>query len=451
MKIKRLLSALAIIVLMVLSSCGQGQGSRTGSSNYGQNSRSKGTNRSTARQSSNLIIIDNSTSGGHTVKVGALGITSEKRVYGQRDTINLYDFADHFALAYNLISKGKVSFSLNVDNVLDTVFVLTPVVETGAKHSATLVSGKAAKLSSQANAIEKSDVRRWLYNNECKLNDEEILQMVSLMNTMNYKENAYWVEGSDIPVIKSFSGQKYSISTNLKADNYYLFATDNNKEVEEFVAEVISQEFPNAKSSTGSMDCFRPKDKGGYLVMFLIGIYKDWSKEIIPVGVVGIDAAAPFVYADSNRLSTLPSKEGDNEQVFSFSNPLCKIIVKDKNSMESLRGTLGVSTGQFRGDDANFVFTFSGDVESVSIKREIHRSYKRYFMSPETKTIKLSDKKSPFHYTYTLDLGIGDNYIPIKVTDKRGNVSEFTYNIETVPVEKEGQDINIDNNISIYN
>ncbi len=451
MRTKRLQSALAILLSIAVSSCGQGQGSGTGSSYYGQSSRSKTVNRSTARQNSNLIIIDNSASVGHTVKIGAFGRSNEKRIYRQRDTLNLYDFVDHYELAYNLISKGKVSFSLNVDNGLDTVFVLTPVTETGAKHSATLVSGKAAKLSSQANAIDKSDVRRWLYNNGCKLNDDEILQMVSMMNAMNYKENAYWVEGSSIPVIKSFSGQKYSISTNLKADHYYLFATDNNKEVEEFVAEVISQEFPNAKSSTNSMDCFRPKDKGGYLVMFLIGIYKDWSKEIIPVGVVGVDAAAPFVYADSNRPFILPSKEDDNKMEYAFSNPQCKIIVKDKNSTESLGGTLGVSTGQFRGDDANFIFTFSGDIESVSIKREIHRSYQRYFMSPETKTIKLSDKKSPFHYTYTLDLGIGDNYIPIKVTDKRGNVTEFTYNIKMVPVEKEGQDINIDNNISIYN
>jgi len=53
----------------------------------------------------------------------------------------------------------------------------------------------------------------------------------------------------------------------------------------------------------------------------------------------------------------------------------------------------------------------------------------RYSYKPETKTIRLSDKESPYRFRYILDLFIGDNYIPITVTDKFGNSTNYTYKI----------------------
>ena len=129
-------------------------------------------------------------------------------------------------------------------------------------------------------------------------------------------------------------------------------------------------------------------------------------------------------------------------------------IIKELNSRillpsdsQDISGWVHISTGQFRGDNAQFTISFGGDVESMTIKREIHRSYS--WLSPGTKTIQLSGQTSPIHVTYALDLGIGDNYIPITVKDKRGNVTEYSYHIEMVQVEKTNPEINIDNNIDI--
>ena len=110
-----------------------------------------------------------------------------------------------------------------------------------------------------------------------------------------------------------------------------------------------------------------------------------------------------------------------------------------------------IATNMFRGNTANFQLGFSGDVQSISIKREIHRSYMRYSLKPETKLITLENKKTPYHFTYELDLGIGDNYIPIKVVDKIGNVAEYSYKISMVQVENNNPQINVDNNIDIWN
>ena len=88
-----------------------------------------------------------------------------------------------------------------------------------------------------------------------------------------------------------------------------------------------------------------------------------------------------------------------------------------------------ISNGQFRGNDALFEVEFDPGIESISIKREIYHDYMRYSYKPETKTIRLSDKESPYRFRYILDLFIGDNYIPITVTDKFGNSTNYTYKI----------------------
>ena len=70
-------------------------------------------------------------------------------------------------------------------------------------------------------------------------------------------------------------------------------------------------------------------------------------------------------------------------------------------------------------------------------------------MRPETKTIKLVDLESPYHFTYALDLGLGDNFIPITVRDLRGNDTTFNYKI-TMVKGSEDPLIDIDNNITIW-
>ena len=124
-------------------------------------------------------------------------------------------------------------------------------------------------------------------------------------------------------------------------------------------------------------------------------------------------------------------------------------IINIPSNAPNIDGQLLLITKPFRGDHANFEVRFGGDIKSISIKREIHR--RKYTLKPETKTILLENLATPYYFTYELDLGIGDNYIPIQVTDKMGNKTEFTYNISMVSVEDNSPQINIDNNIDIWN
>ena len=438
--------ASAALLICVICSCG----------NSGQRSNSISKTSYSFKQDGSRIIVTQSDYSRHAINLSLLGKQHQVVSYGKVDTLDIFKIADHFELAYSLAEKGRASVSLNVDGAHDTTFTYVSNPTSTASHYAKITAGAAARLSTEANSVERTDVIKWLYSSGNKLDDGSIAKMVATINSMSAENNTYWVnDGVAIPVIKSFAGQKYSVNTNISADYFYLFATDSAEDVEDFIAEVVSQDFTNAKKTPNAMDCFRPKDKGGYLTIFLIGLNKDWTREVIPVGLVGVDAISPYVSSDNNNLDNLllsrrATATDSNNMVFNLKSQRVVIKIKKSDSKESLTGTLNISTGEFRGDNANFIFRFGGDIESVSIKREIHHDYQRYFMRPETKTIKLSDKNSPYHFTYTVDLGIGDNYIPIKVTDKRGNTTDYTYHIKMVQGENNNPEVNIDNNINIW-
>ena len=68
-----------------------------------------------------------------------------------------------------------------------------------------------------------------------------------------------------------------------------------------------------------------------------------------------------------------------------------------------------------------------------------------------TTTYDVKDKISPFTINCWLPLNIGENHVTIKATDKLGNQSRHTHTIKMVRVKDDTPDININNQIDIYN
>jgi hypothetical protein len=62
------------------------------------------------------------------------------------------------------------------------------------------------------------------------------------------------------------------------------------------------------------------------------------------------------------------------------------------------------------------------------------------------KIIDLQSKQSPYIFTYELHLEDGDNYVPIIITDLRGNKTEYKFNVACTSYDS--PQINIDNNIN---
>ncbi len=371
------------------------------------------------------------------------------------DDTNLNDYA------YTIATTGSLPIHFTIGTRLDTVIHVPFVLgATKGDSSTKIVSGPCLRLSLKSvSNSQESSIKKWLFNQGTYADEETIRKMAEVINILTASSFNEYVpeEDKEIPIIASFKGAQYKISTSIKSDYYYLFAATDYTEINDFIAEVVSQDFAHAETSSSSLfSCFRPSDKGGLLTMFFIAINKDWSRTVIPVGLVLIDNIKPTVSADNTLSGDLDIRAILSKGKSSDSEPTRTLLIRELNDLifypthiPIITGHVDISTGQFRGDNAQFSITFNGDVESMTIKREIHRSYS--WLSPGTKTISFSGQSSPIHFTYALDLGIGDNYIPITIRDKRGNETSCSYHIEMVQVEKTNPEINIDNNIDIWN
>ena len=360
--------------------------------------------------------------------------------------------------AYTIATTGNLPIRFTIGNQLDTTMIIPIQVSSAfAEKETKIISGPCLKLGlKRVSNSQEVNIKKWLFNRGTHADEATIhkmAQVVNFLTSSSYDEYIY-EEGKEIPVLSSFKDAQYKITTDIQADFYYLFAATEYSEINDFIAEVVAQNFQYAeKNPSVSFSCFRPTDKGGLLTIFLIAINNDWTRTVIPLGVVAIDNIKPSIISDNtsaegwlnNALNNTKQTTKNNQN---FIKELNTLVVLPENA-PIISGGVDISTGQFRGDNAQFTISFSGDVESMTIKREIHRSYS--WLKPGTKTINFLGQTSPLHFTYELDLGIGDNYIPITVKDKRGNVSTYSYHIKMVQVEKTNPEINIDNNIDIWN
>lgn len=338
---------------------------------------------------------------------------------------------------------------------------------------ATLVSGKASPVHSLGKVdVKVEDLTRWLYFNDTYMDSESIQKFYNIVYDLSqFESSVYQIEqGASLPVLKNFKGLKYRIKSNIKADYYYLFATSEEQEVEEFVSEVISQGFPQAESNiNNSLSCFRKAEatsgilsgyrNSGLRVLLLIAINNDWSKIIMPVGLVDLDNSGPLIIEGSDPLTDILEgrkiydpheslkdlQKKRNTQSISDKLGINSNIIFNKYGFEVIRQntyseTLYVKTGNFYGNEANFIFEKRGHVEAITIE-----------YGSTSRTYNVKDKVSPFTINCWLPLNIGENHVTIKATDKLGNQSRHTHTINMVRVTDDNPDININNQIDIYN
>ena len=333
-----------------------------------------------------------------------------------RGVINLkrYDFAQ----AYSLITKGYVPICINLDNRVDTIF--TEKIELAPDNSlyAKVISGEICPIEKYYLSKTTHDhIQNWLgEDNFVAAIDME--KMLTRMHPTIYVPTNVDSFPPNIPILKNFAGHKYKIESNLNADNYYLYAPANILDLNNFIQDMIENGFPSSVANLNSaLSCFRGKGEGGRFVVFLIGINNDGVYSYIPVGLVAIDNVKPVI--NSNNLYI-----DDHD---------CGLLLHGVPlGFPDVQERVIISNGNFRGNDALFEVRFDSGIESISIKREIYHDYMRYRYKPETKTIKLSDKESPYHFRYVLDLFVGDNYIPMTITDKFGNSTNYTHKITMV-------------------
>ena len=108
-------------------------------------------------------------------------------------------------------------------------------------------------------------------------------------------------------------------------------------------------------------------------------------------------------------------------------------IISHKLNLK-IDGNAVLSYGNFEGNgvdgyDVPFSLNSAGDIKTIEIYRT---KGNQWGLRPGKKTINVDGKTlSNYHFDFILSLRIGDNYVPIVVTDMRGNKTKIDYHIPT--------------------
>ena len=264
--------------------------------------------------------------------------------------------------------------------------------------------------------------------------------MISIVQDLAFDSLLHPEQDKAIPTLSSFSSQHYRVSSNMKYDHYYLFAAEHKTDVDKFIEDMISDDFPESvRTLASTIPCFRASSISNshkLLVICLVGINKDWKSQVLPLGLVWLDREGPS-YGDPYSGIYRAIREQFPKPSYSLETDFgIDYYVSSPGSTEYYE----VSVGECYGRNANFTVKFGPGVESISFK-----------LGSITRTEKLSDKYSPVTLNVFLPLAIGDNNVEITAKDVLGNESlPHTEHIRMYRIE-DNSGITIENNINIYN
>lgn len=380
------------------------------------------------------------------VKVGD-GISYTKDVKANQKT-SLLNLLKGNKEAYNdialLLAKnnGDVKLNLSIVDVLDTTITYHLDVKDASQYSTKVLQGNCANLSGNFDAANvEGDIIKWLYRKNLKnVGDETINNMRLYLQELNRTNYKVYITKEAIPVVTSFQGISYKVTSDLIADNYYLFACKTEKEIEDFVEEMVSIKFDGAVHTLNqAISCYRGVSSSGTICIFLVGIDNDWNYRIAPVGLVCIDNIKPSLVPTDNT--------GSGDITLSKN----KVKVKMPSKVPTITGFASLDTRNWGGNglscNVNFIVSFGGDAKSLTLIRKGHLAE---YLSKGTKVINLQAETSPYIFTYELHLENGDNYVPVIITDLRGNKTEYKFNVPCVSKPNNNPQINIDNNVNVY-
>ena len=347
-----------------------------------------------------------------------------------------YDVA---LMATSGIQPG-IALDVKVDDVIDTILFAT-IEPLEIRENTSNISGNCAQLIlADSDPEQEVNIKKWLFRKNTKLNQYQIQQMRGIISKISSKGTIDYITSSTIPVVRNFLGMSYSVKSDMRADHYVLFAASSEKEIKDFVEEVVSNNYElTSKKLSGGMKCFRKMESDGYKCITLVGINDDWSYQVLPLGLVAIDNTPPALSSNYSHNVNEILLKGNQRVVLPKSKPL-------------IYGTANVSVLDWDGNgvecNVTFNVSFSGDAKSITVVRNKRLCYPGEHRI-ENKVINLTNKKSPYMFTYELHFEGGDNIIPIVVEDYHGNKNEYEINVPA-RFTRNNPDVQIDNNINVW-
>lgn len=235
------------------------------------------------------------------------------------------------------------------------------------------------------------------------------------------------------------------LSTTYKASYYYAIVLsasviDNNnnfdfsyeEEIKKFIKHEYLSGYSNASIGDGKnlkLKIYKANQHRNntlqYLLLLCVNSDNTYRYDLL--GYRFVDDIAPEVNSLDFSQAKIISSLG-----FDFlENGVIRIVERDECELQ-LRSFVNLSCGNFSGHNPHtvpLILTWTGDLKEVIIEGENYKNY--IYKVPNIKRINVEELTSPYHFNMDLILNTGDNYIPVKYIDKRGNVTESLLSIST--------------------
>lgn len=343
-------------------------------------------------------------------------------------------------------SSNDVKISLSLKDVLDTTFTyhLSPSV-TMLDDIVQFLGVGAKVVSKSASRNVDEELKRWLYHKHEVVTDSLFGALRANYLYLSESNSNDYVTKGELPVLHSIAGNKYNVTSSLKADYYAVVACNNQGFIDKFVENAVVADYKNLSSTKSSLSCVAQTIDSGYLCLFLLGINKDYSYHQIPFALVALDNSAPSeqLYTEE-KTSSLSFKNGLN------------IIISNAPSIYG-SGMVSVLNWAGNGLECNVTFNlfFRDDCKSITIQRRGELCYREYggtyYLRQEDKTFYAKDYNGSHLFTWKMHFDDGDNEIPVIVEDYHGNRASYKVVVRARFERSNAPQIDIDNNIDIYN
>lgn len=340
-------------------------------------------------------------------------------------------------LAYDATqNNNQIPINIMVEGSCDTIFNYTIYPQPVSISSS--INGICAKLVTPSNdPTNHIEARKWLYRHQLYLPDSLINNYIDVLNELNKSDNNIYITSDNIPVINNFSNKIYSVTSDLKAKYYILFAASTQKDINDFIEDIIANNFELTVSSLNEIKtCYRTLNSDGYKCIFLIGINDNWSHSQIPLGLIAIDNTPPNKALNKSDVKQLVFRDNT--------------IIKLPTDKPEIFGNCNVSVPTWDGNglecNVTFLISYSGDVKFVTIKREGSLARTSYYnIGSKNFTYNLDEEKNPLLFNIKMHFENGDNFIPIVIEDHHGNYFDEKIKINARFERRDTHDINVYN------
>lgn len=351
----------------------------------------------------------------------------------------------HFDIAYQCATKGKIDINIVIKELIDTTLSYSLPIYQETESNAR-ISGNVAKVYRTSTApTAYQEVRKWLFRKNKHLTDSIIKKMSSFYRTLQKSVFDEYKTNEKVPCVASLNGKIFQVYSNMVADHYALVAVTNQKAIDNYIEQKVANNFSGMSSRLGSFSCIC-SDKSGYYCLALIGINKDWSFQVQPLGLAIIDKVAPLLQTTKGHIVSMIDLKHN-------------IRVYFPNGTQNIYGGASIDIVNWSGNGVWCNVTFSilaaGDVKSVTITRTHELCYySEGFgydngIGPTKKTFFIKEIGPHHTFNFKMHLESGDNFIPISIEDYNGNVTSGKIIHRAAFTRSDAPSINIDNNIDI--